>query len=127
MLSQDDLDKMQHRAEQMATGYGTGNASQLYAKDVMALLADLKVALLVGKSLDLDFRDTIKRLQQQVEITDLWKRDCEAAQMRVAELERREGVNGSRVGRWVGPDIESEVPIVPQLTDKEQPSTLSTR
>lgn len=42
MLTQENLDQIQHRAEGMASGYNTGDASRHYAKDVLALLSDMK-------------------------------------------------------------------------------------
>jgi len=86
MIDPVKLDKIRKKCEDASQNYA-GIREHDYARDVAALLRhtdDLEksIKLLAG-----DQDDVVSKLQQQVEIADLWKRDCEAAQVRVRELE----------------------------------------
>jgi hypothetical protein len=86
-MDADKLAKIRKRAEDAQFGF-SGVKEQDYARDVLALLAERDE--LVAKSGD-DLHREVKALQQLQaanERADLWKRDCEAAQLRVTELER---------------------------------------
>lgn len=87
-MTDKELNEIRHRAEQAQFGY-SGARERDYGRDVNALLRELD---LLKKSIVVltDNRDDLaKRLQQQVETSELWIRERDTVQARVEELERR--------------------------------------
>lgn len=157
MIDQDKLDKIEHRANNAALGYNTGDLARHYANDVKLLVkerdellgvleqlpggrnilrrggalylsiteAEVEDAKLLDASncgigsaqtnlvdecarLCEQLQEVSNRLATTTECSDLWKRDCEAAQARVRELEQERQVTSSAV-RGIAPYVSDEV------------------
>ncbi len=86
-MDADKLSKIRKKCDDAQGGY-SGVREVDYARDVAALLKELDLVTAAGELLGAMQVETAKQLTHQTEVTDLWKRDCEAAQMRVRDLEQ---------------------------------------
>ena len=79
-MDADRLAKIRKKCDDAQSGY-SGATERDYARDVAALLAELD-----GQAKEIkQHQDSCRYLS---ETGDVWRRDCETAQARVAELER---------------------------------------
>ena len=93
-MDADKLAKIRKQCDDAQGGY-SGMRERDYARDVWALLGEYDKLMVVvfdlrnenSRLLELAEQQTEARLKD-IEIADVWKRDCLAAQARVAELEQ---------------------------------------